>query len=109
MEIDFSDKKLKKLCEKLREAETALGADNAKKLRTRMSELDAANHVRELVAGRPHHLERERLGQFSVDLAGGKRLVFKPNHEPIPVDNHGSIDWAKVTSITIVYIGDYHD
>lgn len=51
----------------------------------------------------------DRLGQFSLDLAGGKRLVFKPDHEPIPVDVHGNIEWAEVTSVSIVFIGDYHD
>jgi len=109
MQINFIDQKLRKLCENKREAEKKLGSDSARKLRSRLSDLEAADHVRELIAGRPHPLEHDRLGQFALDLAGGKRLVFKPNHEPIPVDDHGNIDWAEVTSIIIVFIGDYHD
>jgi len=35
--------------------------------------------------------------------------VFKPNHVPVPLNKHGKIDWAEITAITIIYIGDYHD
>lgn len=109
MHINFESQKIRKLCENKREAETKLGSDSAKKLRSRLSDLDAASNVRELIAGRPHPLDRDRLGQFAIDLAGGKRLTFKPNHDPVPEDEHGNINWADVTSITIVFIGDYHD
>jgi proteic killer suppression protein len=109
MRINYLDEKLRKLCETRREAEKKLGAECAKKLRTRLSDLDAATHVRELIAGHPHPLERDQPGQFAVNLAGGKRLVFEPDHESIPKDDQGNIDWSQVTSITIVFIGDYHD
>ncbi len=109
MEIHFKDEKLRKLCENRREAEKKLGHDSSKKLRTRLADLEAAMNVKELVAGHPHPLERDREGQFAVNLAGGKRLVFLPNHEPVPVDEQGNIDWSQVSAITIVFIGDYHD
>ena len=109
MEIDFLDAKLRKLCENSREAEKKLGSNSARKLRSRLSDLEAAVHVRELNAGHPHPLERDRVGQFALDLADGKRLVFKPAHDPQPEDANGNIDWSQVTKIIIVYIGDYHD
>lgn len=109
MEINFKDEKLRKLCEKRREAEKKLGHDCAKKLGTRLADLDAAAHVKELIAGHPHPLERDRDGEFAVNLSGGKRLVFAPDHEPVPLSDQGNIDWAQVTAITIVFIGDYHD
>jgi proteic killer suppression protein len=109
MQIDYLDSKLREICENQRVAEKKLGSDSAKKLRSRYSDLEAASHVKELIAGRPHPLLRDRLGQFALDLAGAKRLVFKPDHDPVPQDAHGNIDWAQVTAITIVYIGDYHD
>lgn len=109
MQIDFLDSKLRKLCENCKEADKKLGSNCARKLRSRLSDLEAVAHVRELNAGRPHPLERDRIGQFALDLADGKRLVFKPDHEPVPHDTDGSIDWSQVTSITIIYIGDYHD
>jgi proteic killer suppression protein len=109
MQINFLDSKLRKLCENSREAEKKHGLNCAKKLRSRLGDLEAAAHVRELNAGRPHPLERDRLGQFALDLADGKRLVFKPDNEPVPRDTSGDIDWSQVTEIRIIYIGDYHE
>ncbi len=108
MQIAFKDKKLRELCENKKKAEAELGTDGAKKLRTRLSDLEAAANVCELIAGRPHPLEPDSLREFSVELADGKRLVFTPDHEPIPLNKHNKTDWAKVTAIILVFIGDYH-
>ena len=86
-----------------------LGAASAKKLQRRLSELFAVNVVADLVAGRPHPLEGDRMGQFSVDLQGACRLVFKPTRQPLPAKPDGSIDWAQVDEITIIEAVDYHD
>lgn len=109
MEIHFKDKKIRELCEKRTVAEKKLGAACARKLRTRLDDLDAASRVSELVAGNPHPLKGDRLGQFAVDLAGGWRLVFAPDHEPCPRKSDQSVDWSQVTIICIEFIGDYHD
>lgn len=109
MEITFGDRKLQKLCEQQDLAQRKLGANCAKKLRTRLADLAAASCVTELVAGRPHPLKGDRAGEFAVNLEGGTRLVFKPDHDPIPLAEDGSIDWSKVTAVCIVFIGDYHD
>jgi proteic killer suppression protein len=109
MEITFGDSKLKKLCEQQTVAQKQLGTPCARKLRSRLADLLAASNVRELVAGRPHPLKGDRDGQFALDLQGGKRLVFEPAEEPIPFGEDGGIDWAKVSSICIVFVGDYHD
>lgn len=109
MEIHFKDKKIRELCEKRAVAERKLGAACARKLRTRLDDLNAASRVTELVAGTPHPLKGDRSGQFAVDLAGGWRLVFVPRHDPCPVNKDLSIDWSQVTIICIEFIGDYHD
>jgi proteic killer suppression protein len=49
------------------------------------------------------------VGQFALDLDGGRRLVFEPAHDPIPRKDDGGIDWSAVSRISIVFIGDYHD
>ena len=108
MQINYLDEKLRKLCLNKKEAEKKLGTGCAKKLRTRWSDIEAAANVKELTAGNPHPLEPDSLREFSVELADGKRLVFRPDHEPTPLNNNNTTDWAKVTAITIVYIGDYH-
>ncbi|OAI09218.1 killer suppression protein HigA [Methylomonas methanica] len=109
MEIHFKDKKIRELCEKRAAAEKKLGAACARKLRTRLDDLDAASKVTELVAGNPHPLKGDRKGQFSLDLTGGWRLVFSPDHDPCPRHDDQSVDWSRVTIICIEFIGDYHD
>ena len=109
MEIDFKDKKLRELCEQKALAEHKLGRPCAQKLRSRLSDLLAARCVSDLMAGRPHPLHGDREGQFTVDLHGGRRLVFISSHNPVPRKEDGGIDWTSVTQNQIIYVGDYHD
>jgi toxin HigB-1 len=109
MKITFADSKLQKLCEQQNLAQRKLGANCAKKLTTQLAILAAASCVTELVIGHPHPLKGDRAGEFAVNLEGGKRLVFKPDNDPIPLTEDGSIDWSKVTAVCIEFIGDYHD
>lgn len=109
MKFNFKDKKIRELCEKRAVADKKLGTDCARKLRARLDDLDAVSRVTELTAGNPHPLKGDRLGQFALDLTGGWRLVFAPDHDPCPVRDDLSIDWTQVTIIIIEYIGDYHD
>lgn len=109
MEISFADAKLESVCKDSRLATKVLGAQSAKKLQLRLAELFAAESAKELIAGRPHPLAHDRVGQFAVDLHGGYRLIFKPATQPPPRLPDGGIDWSNVSEITIIEIGDYHD
>ena len=109
MEITFQTSKLQKLCEDHKHAVRNLGPNNATKLRNRLADIEAAENVTNLIAGKPHPLQRERKGQLSISLAGGTRLIIKPNHDTISKKSDGSVDWVAVTSVTVCYIGDYHD
>ena len=109
MEIKFKDKQLRDLCEKRAVAVKKLGDSGARKLQTRLADIAAASRVSDLIAGNPHPLKGDRLGQFALDLAGGWRLVFAPANEPIPRRDDASIDWSAVTIVCIEFIGDYHD
>lgn len=109
MDIKYKNEDLRKLCLVMAHAQKKLGADCARKIRSRYSDLEAALCVADLVAGNPHPLEGDRDGEFSLSLAGGKRLTFVSDHHPIPETVDGAIDWSKVNRIQIVYIGDYHD
>lgn len=90
-------------------AEKKLGAACARKLRSRLSDLETVERVSELVAGRPHPLKGDRAGQFSLALEGGTRLVFAPGNDPLPTLIEGGTDWKQVTIVIIEFIGDYHD
>jgi len=109
MNIDFASAKLRTLCEEHARMAAAFGPLGARKLQNRLADLEAVAFVTELVAGRPHPLKYGRLGQFSVDLHGGVRLVFEPNQNPVPRNADGSIAWNQVSKVRIVFIGDYHD
>lgn len=109
MEVRYKDKKIRELCEKQAVAEKKLGAASARKLKVRLVALEAAARVTDLVAGNPHPLKGDRLGQFALDLAGGWRLVFVPADDPCPTRPDGGIEWSEVTIISIEFIGDYHD
>jgi proteic killer suppression protein len=108
LEILFRDKKIRALCEQRTVAEKKLGTDCARKLRTRLSDLEAASRVSELTAGNPHPLKGDRIGQYALDLAGGWRLVFSPADDPCPTRPDGGVEWSLVTLVRIEYIGDYH-
>jgi proteic killer suppression protein len=109
MDRSFATARLKRLCEQQAAATREFGPDSARRLRARLSDIEAADNVTELVAGHPHPLSRDRQGQFAVSLTGGHRLVFAPDHEPVPVTEDGTVDWANVRRVRIVFIGDYHD
>lgn len=86
-----------------------LGDIGAKKLAARLSEIEAALCVTDLVIGNPHPLKGDRHGQFALSLAGGWRLVFAPANDPIPLREDESILWSQVTIVCIEFIGDYHE
>ena len=109
MRISIHDKGLRRLVEEAGVQNRQLGAAGARRLRTRLAELQAAATVGHLVSGRPHPLHGDRAGQFAIDLDGGRRLVFRPSEQPPPLRADGSIAWERVAAIDIVFIGDYHD
>jgi len=109
LDIDIPDDRLRALCEHEKTAVKKMGQLCARKLRTRLADIIAAENVRELVAGRPHPLKGNRHGQFALDLHGGVRLVFEPANNPVQHHDDGGINWSLATKVRIVYIGDYHD
>ena len=59
---------------------------------------------------RCHELTQgERKGHLSVDLDHPYRLIFIPNHNPVPKKPDGGLDWKQVTAITILGIEDTHE
>ena len=108
MDIGFGTPEYEEICKTERVATRKLGAPCAKKLKTRLAEIQAASVVTDLIVGGPHALDRERTGQFAVSLLGLVRLTFVPANSPIPIID-GKIDWSKVNKVIIVYIGNYHD
>jgi proteic killer suppression protein len=60
------------------------------------------------VPGHCHQLRADRHGEFAVDLWGAYRLVFEPDHDPLPRLPDGGLDRSLVTRIRIKEVVDYH-
>ena len=80
-------------------------------LRRRLAVLRAAPSLADLWGspGRLHPLKANRAGQFSLDLRGPTRLIFEPNHEPVPRQASGALDQRSVTAIRVLEVTDTHD
>ncbi len=111
MDIAFKNRKLRNSFNSEKELVRAYGYENAKLIKRRMSVLRAASNLAE-VPNRPrercHELKGKRKKEFAVDVKQPRRIVFKPNHDPVPMKKDGSIDLARVTAITILSVEDYH-
>jgi proteic killer suppression protein len=86
------------------------GPRMARLIQQRLLDLSAAEtlEVMKTLPGRCHELKQNLKGCLAVDLVHPDRLVFRPDHDPLPTKEDGGLDWSRVTRITIVGIGDYH-
>jgi len=111
MDILFSSDKLRELCNDTKKLTKSYGSNQAKKLRRRLDDLQAAAILEDCrsLPGRCHELKGDRAGQLAMDLDGGFRLVFEPGENPMPRKEDGGLDWSRVTSVRILEIEDYHD
>ena len=109
--ITFRTKRIQKLCNDSKAATAALGPDQAKRLRRRLDDLNAAHDlaVMRSLPGRTHELSADRKGQLSIDLIHPDRLIFSPADSPPPTKPDGGLDWAAVTAIEVIDIVDTHE
>ena len=110
MELSYKTRKLEKQLTDPKEMAKAFG-QLARKVNQRVKELadaDTLAIMRTLPAARCHELTGNRKGELAVDISGNYRLIFEPNHSPIPQKEDGGLDWDEVTKIQINQITDYH-
>ncbi len=111
MNIDFARQKLEKTFNSQTALKSAFGNRMARTIAMRMAVLRHARTLSIVPVTKPdrrHQLEGDRAGQYAVDLVHPKRLVFEPNHNPMPRKKDGGIDTDQVTAITIIKVIDYH-
>ncbi len=107
MNIEFNTKKLKKRCSERAKAIKAYGEHYAKFLFTRLTQLEAADKLKDFRFDDPHPLTGDRMGEFAITIHDKFRIVFEAR-EPIPKAKDGSTNWKSVTRIKVTEIGDYH-
>ncbi len=111
MNIQFKNRKTQKIFNSQKLLVKNYGKENAKHIVRRMAVLQTANTLDDVPKAKPdrcHALTGNRKGQFAVDLKHPYRLVFIPNHEPVPQKVDAGIDLSKVTAILIINVEDYH-
>lgn len=109
--IDYIDKKLEKTCHSAKDLQKHYGEVCGKLIGRRLDEMKVASSLSVLLTlpqARCHELTKNRKGQLSVDAKHPYRLIFRPNHVPVPTNSNGGLDWTLVTSVTILEIVDYH-
>ena len=111
MDIAFRTRKLERAFNSVTALQKTHGAQMTKVIIMRMAVLKAARNLALVPTTRPdrrHQLSGNHEGQFAVDLVHPHRLVFEPNHRPLPRKDDGGIDTEQVTAITILDVIDYH-
>jgi proteic killer suppression protein len=111
LRIDFKNKKL---CKQLTQSKELrkLGPRRAELVQRRLSEIEASDNlaILKLLPGpRLHPLKGTRQGQLSADLDHPYRLIFEPDHDPIPKLESGGFDWKAITAVRIIEIADTHE
>lgn len=111
MDIAFRTRKLERIFNSEKELNRAYDRRMARTIMMRLAVLKNARALSFVPTSRPDRLHRligNRGGQFAVDLVHPCRLIFVPNHDPIPLKDDGGIDRDRVTAITIMEVVDYH-
>jgi proteic killer suppression protein len=111
MEVVFRTRKLQKVSNSEELLKREYGAENGRLIMRRLLVLHVANSLADVPSVRPercHRLEGKRKGQFAVDVKHPFRMVFEPATDPLPLMESGGLDLARITSIRIVSIEDYH-
>lgn len=110
IEIDWTDRKLAKLTTTDAGGRKRFGEPRWTVLKRRLQVLRDADTLADLSSvGGFHAMKADRAGSFAMKLDGPYRLVFRPNHEPVPVDDFGGIDLSSVTAVIIEEVVNYHD
>lgn len=110
MEIRYKSHKLKKQLTDPKTMSKTFGI-MAKKINQRMKDLSGVETLSDMQwipAARCHELTGDKDGLLAVDVSGNYRLIFEPNHNPLPEKEDGGLDWQQVTEIKILAVEDYH-
>lgn len=112
MDISFKNKRIEQICNNEKVMSKNFDKQITKKLKQRLFELRAASSldkISHLPPPRLHELDQDRAGQLAVDLKHPFRLIFVPDHEPVPRKSDGGIDRTLISAIKIIEVGvDYH-
>lgn len=112
MDIVFKDNNTEKIFNSEKELRRKYGTENGKIIMRRMMVLRSASNLEDVPYTKPvrrHQLSGNLKDHFAVDLKQPSRLIFLPNHNPLPRKDDGGFDLSRITAIKIMGIEeDYH-
>lgn len=111
MLIEFATSKLRKRCEDTKLSTRTWGPVNARLLRRRLDQIQAADTLAilcTLPGARCHPLHHDREGQWAVDLVHPMRLIFAPLGERSTIYRANELRRNLVTAIRLEEVTDYH-
>lgn len=111
MNITFKSRKLCKIFNSNSLLQKEYGADKLKRIKNRLAVLSAAPNLAHVPTQKPercHSLEGDRKGQFAVDISHNYRIIFVPDHDPLPLSEDRNLLLENVTCIKIQSVEDYH-
>lgn len=112
MRVSFATKRLEKEMGSATAIQRRYG-DLAKRIKMRLDILYQADSLADVPQAPPtrrHQLADSGgyVGCFAVDVSGNWRLVFRPDHDPVPSTEDGGINLLAIKAIIIIAIVDYH-
>ncbi len=111
MDIRFENRGFGDACNDFKRLVRKYNTHRAKLLRRRLDDLYAVPNLDAMrnLPGRCHELKGNREGQISIDLDGPYRLIFSPDHNPVPRKHDGGLDWTQVKAIIAIEVVNTHD
>ena len=111
MNLRFSSRKLERSVESFAAIKKNYGT-RARQVDQRLDDLKTVaslDGMYEIPAAHCHELSADRPGEFAVSISPNHRIIFIPDHDPVPRKDGGGIELSLVDSIVILAIGeDYH-
>ena len=111
MNIAFANARIRRTFNSTRRLTRKYGQKVATKIVERLAILEEARNLADIPHGPPmfrHQLEHDRKGQFAIRLTESDRLIFKPDHDPLPLLDEGGVDISKVTAIVMIEVVNYY-
>ena len=111
MNVGFKSKKLAILFSTEKALIRKFGDQRARRIMRRLAVLEAApslDEVPQTPPDRRHELTGNRNGEFALDVGQPYRLIFVPDHNPLPTKPDGGLDLRQVTAIIVLDVEDYH-
>ncbi len=106
MEVAFSSKELRQICESYSAAKKLLGEVVADKLCARLSDIEACRNYSDMVLGEPYFITINNIEVWVVSISGSISLIFEANHQSPPLDKNNQLMWEHVTRLKLM---DIHD